>query len=123
DREILVTLDPARMQALGVTASQVNSALRQANVNAAGGKAEIGGSRQSLRVLGSADDAFELSQTDIPLGGGRTIKLADIARVADSYGEITSLAKFNGRPVVTFGMSRARGASDVTVYDAAEIEL
>jgi multidrug efflux pump subunit AcrB len=106
------------MQALGVTASQVNQALRQLNVNAAGGKAEVGGSRQSLRVVGNADDAYALSQTDIPLGAGRTIKLADIARVSDSYGEITSLAKFNGKPVVTFSMSRARGASDVTVYDA-----
>jgi multidrug efflux pump subunit AcrB len=118
DREILVTVDPDRMQALGVTASQVNQALRQLNVNAAGGKAEVGGSRQSLRVVGNADDAYALSQTDIPLGAGRTIKLADIARVSDSYGEITSLAKFNGKPVVTFSMSRARGASDVTVYDA-----
>jgi multidrug efflux pump subunit AcrB len=123
DREILVTLDPPRMQALGVTAAQVNQALRQANVNAAGGKAEVGGSRQSLRVLGNAPDAYALSQTDVPLGGGRTIKLADIARVSDSYGEIDSIAKYNGRPVVTFGMARARGASDVSVYDNAMIEL
>lgn len=123
NREILVTLDPGRMQALGVSAAQVNSALRQANVNAAGGKAEVGGSRQSLRVLGNANDAYSLSQTDIPLGGGRTIKLADIARVSDSFGEITSIAKFNGRPVVTFNMSRARGASDAAVYDAAMVEL
>jgi multidrug efflux pump subunit AcrB len=119
DREILVTLDPARMQALGVTATQVNAVLRQLNVDAAGGKAEIGGSRQSVRVLGSADTAFALSQTDIALGGGRTIKLADIARVTDSYGEVTNIAKFNGKQVVTFSISRARGASDVSVYDSA----
>ncbi len=123
NREILVTLDPGRMQALGVTASQVNLALRQANINAAGGKAEVGGSRQSLRVLGNAENAYDLSQTDVPLGAGRTIKLADIARVNDSFGELTSLAKFNGRPVVTFAMSRAKGASDVRVYDAGMAEL
>jgi len=123
DREILVTVDPARMQALGVTAGQVNSALRQLNLNAAGGRAEIGGSRQSVRVLGNAKDAYQLSQTDIPLGAGRSIKLADIARVVDSYGEITSIAKTDGRPVITFGIARARGASDVTVYDSAIDEL
>jgi multidrug efflux pump subunit AcrB len=123
DREILVTLDPARMQALGATATQVNSVLRQLNVDAAGGKAEIGGSRQSVRVLGSAKTAFELSQTDIALGNGRTIKLADIARVSDSFGEVASIAKFNGKQVVTFDIARARGASDVAVYDAAIEEL
>jgi multidrug efflux pump subunit AcrB len=117
DREILVTLDPAKMQSLGVTAGQVNSVLRQLNLNAAGGKAEIGDSRQSVRVLGNAANAYELSQTDIPLGGGRTVKLADIARVADSYGEVTSIAKTDGRPVITFSIARARGASDVTVHD------
>ena len=123
DREILVTLDPPRMQALGVTAGQVNSVLRQLNLNAAGGKAEIGGTRQSVRVLGNAKDAFGLSQTDIPLGGGRTIKLADIARVTDAFGEVDSIAKTDGRPVITFSIARARGASDVTVYDETIEEL
>ena len=118
-REILVTLDPARMQAAGVTAGQVNLALRQLNTNAAGGRAEIAGSRQSVRVLGNAANAFELSQTEIALGTGRTVKLADIADVRDSYGEITSVGKINGKQVVTFGITRARGASDVSVYDAS----
>ena len=123
NREILVTLDPMRMQSLGVTAVQVNQALRLLNVNAAGGKAEIGGTRQSVRVLGNATTAYELSQTDIALGGGRTIKLAAIADVRDSYGEVTNLAKLNGKPVVTFSISRGRGRSDVSVYDAAIEEI
>ncbi len=117
DREILVELDPPRMQALGVTASQVNAALRQVNVNTAGGRAEVAGSRQSVRVLGNARSAYELSQTEIALGSGRRVKLADVARVEDHYGELTSKAKINGREVVTFSISRSRGESDVAVYD------
>jgi len=123
DREISVELDPARMQALGVTASQVNATLRQVNVNAAGGRAEVAGSRQSVRVLGNARSAYELSQTEIALGGGRRVKLADIASVTDRYGELTSRAKIDGRDVVTFSISRARGESDVSVYDATMEEL
>ncbi|MFA7585940.1 MAG: efflux RND transporter permease subunit [Novosphingobium sp.] len=123
DREILVTLDPARLQSFGVTAGQVNQALRQLNVDAAGGRTEIGGTRQSVRVLGNARDAYELSQTQVPLGGGRSVKLADIATVKDSYAEITSLSKLDTRPVVTFSIARGRGRSDVTVYDATLVEL
>lgn len=123
DREIVVELDPARMQSLGVTASQVNLALRQINVNAAGGRAEVAGSRQSVRVLGNAKTAFELSQTEIALGGGRRVKLADIATVSDRYGELTSKAKSDGAEVVTFAISRSRGESDVSVYDATMAEL
>ncbi|WP_296675123.1 efflux RND transporter permease subunit [Novosphingobium sp.] len=123
DREIRVVLDPARMQSLGVTASQVNAALRQVNVDAAGGRAEIAGSRQSVRVLGNARDAYALSQTQVALSGGRTVRLSDVAAVSDGYSEQTSIAKMAGRQVVTFGIERAKGASDVTVYDGAIAEI
>jgi multidrug efflux pump subunit AcrB len=119
DREIRVILDPARMQSLGVTAAQVNNALRQLNVNAAGGRAEIAGSRQSVRVLGNAANAYELSQTQVALPGGRVVKLADFASVSDSYGEQTRIGKVRGKQVVTFSISRAKGASDVSVFDEA----
>ncbi|NLR69585.1 efflux RND transporter permease subunit [Novosphingobium sp. ERN07] len=122
-REIAVTLDPAKMNALGVTASQVNAALRQVNINAAGGKTEVAGSRQSVRVLGNAQSAYDLSQTQITLGGNRRIRVADVADVRDSYSELTSNAKFNGKQVVTFSMSRARGESDVSVYEGALEEM
>jgi multidrug efflux pump subunit AcrB len=123
DREIVVELDPARMQSFGVTASQVNAALRQSNVNTAGGRAEVAGSRQSVRVLGNARTAYQLSQTEVALPGGRSVKLADVATVSDRYGELTSMAKVDGKQVVTFGITRARGESDVEVYDGAVKEL
>ena len=74
-REIRVDARSGRMQALGVTASQINQQLRQMNLNAAGGRAEIAGSEQSVRVLGSAVTAHQLGQTQISLGGGRTVQL------------------------------------------------
>ncbi|WP_370220946.1 efflux RND transporter permease subunit [Qipengyuania sp.] len=119
DREIEVILDLPRMQALGVTASQINGVLRQSNVDAAGGMAEVGGTRQSVRVLGNSDDAYALSQRQIQIGGGRTVKLADVATVRDGYSERTSISKVRDKEVVNFAMSRAKGASDVTVYDEA----
>ncbi len=123
DREIRVILRPDRMQALGVTASQINNVLRQVNINAAGGRAEVGGTRQSVRVLGNADDAYALSQTQISLGNGQTIKLNDVAEVTDSFGERSSISKVKGVEVVNFSMTRARGASDVTVYDEAIVVM
>jgi multidrug efflux pump subunit AcrB len=119
EREIRVILDPAKMQAQGVTASQVNLQLRAVNMNAAGGRAEIAGAEQSVRVLGNAQDAYSLGQTQIQLGMGRSVRLADIAAVRDAYGEQRSLAIMNGKSVVSFGILRARGASDVAIYQEA----
>ncbi|MEO5937905.1 MAG: efflux RND transporter permease subunit, partial [Sphingomonas sp.] len=123
DREIRVKLDPAKLQSLGLTASQVNAQLRQVNLNASGGRAEIAGSEQAVRVLGNAANAYALSQTQIAVGGGRTIKLSDIATVQDQFAEQRSASQLDGRQVITFDFQRAKGASDVSVFHGAEKKL
>ncbi|MBA3677755.1 MAG: efflux RND transporter permease subunit [Sphingosinicella sp.] len=115
-REIRVELDPVRMQAQGVSASQINQQLRQVNLNAAGGRAEIAGSEQSVRVLGSALTAHALGEAQISVGGGRTVRLNSIARVRDQWAEQTSYGIQNGRQVVSFMIQKAKGHSDVTIY-------
>jgi multidrug efflux pump subunit AcrB len=123
DRVIRVMLDPAALEAQGITAAQVNQQLRQSNMNGAGGRAEVAGSEQSVRVLGNAQDAYQLSQTQIALPGGRFVKLADLGEVKDSNSEQRSMAKMNGRQVVTFYVQRAKGSSEVTAYESAWKEL
>ena len=119
-REIRVVLDPGRMQAYGLTASQVNDQLRLVNLNAAGGRTEIAGSEQSVRVLGNATNALGLGQTQISVSGGRVVKLSDIADVKDSYAEQRSISKKDGRQVLSFSLAKSKGSSDVSVYDEAQ---
>ncbi len=123
NREIRVILDPAKIQSYGLTAAQVNQQLRQVNLNAAGGRAEISGTEQSVRVLGNAADPYTLGQTQIAIGGGRTVRLAAIAQVKDLYAELRSSAQWNGRQVLAFDIKRGKGASDVAVFHAAQAKL
>ena len=123
DRTIRVILDPAALQAQGITAAQVNQQLRQSNMNGAGGRAEIAGSEQSVRIIGNAQDAYQLSQTQIALPGGRFVRLSNLGQVKDSNSEQRSLAKMNSRQVVTFMIQRSKGSSEVTAYDNAWGEL
>ncbi len=122
-REIRVILDPAKLAAYGLTASQINQQLAQVNLNAAGGRAEIAGAEQSVRVLGNADTAYTLSQLQIAVGGGRTIRLSDVATVRDLYAEQRSSAAVDGHAALSFDFKRAKGASDVTVFRAAKEKL
>ncbi|TPG17550.1 efflux RND transporter permease subunit [Sphingomonas koreensis] len=122
-REIRVILDPMKLQAQGLTADAVNQQLRLVNMNAAGGKAEIAGSEQSVRVLGNASSAYALGQSQISVGGGRTVRLSDIAMVKDLYAEPTSTSAINEHPVVSFDFQRAKGFSDVSVFHGAQEKL
>ena len=122
-REIRVELDPARMQALGVTAAQVNQQLRTLNLDSPGGRAQLGGGEQAIRVLGEAHTAKALGDTQIMLPGGRFARLSDLADVKDSVGEIRAMARLNGRPATIFSVFKAKGTSDVSVLSAVEQEL
>jgi multidrug efflux pump subunit AcrB len=123
NREIRVELDPARMQALGITAVQVNQQVRQLNLDSPGGRAQVGGGEQAIRVLGGAHTALQLANTQIMLPGGRFARLSDIANVRDSVGERRSISRLNGRQATTFGVYKAKGFSDVTVLNAVHAEL
>ncbi len=126
DREIRVDLDPARMQSFGITAAEVNDQLRQVNIDAAGGRAQVGGSEQSIRVLGGARSAQQLANTRLTvgvLGSGQSARLGDIADVRDGIAEVRSISRLDGRPATTFGVLKAKGASDVDTLRRVEAEL
>ena len=122
-REIRVELDPQRMQALGITAVDVNQQLRSLNLDAPGGRAQLAGGEQSIRVLGGAHTAAQLGATRIALSAGRFARLDDIADVRDGIEETRSIARLNGKQATTFNIMRARGFSDVTTLKNVEAEL
>jgi hydrophobe/amphiphile efflux-1 (HAE1) family protein len=122
-REIRVDLDPARMQSYGITAGEVNQQLRQVNVDAAGGRAQVGGSEQSIRVLGSARTALQLSEVRLTMPDGRVARLGEIADVRDGTQEVRSVSRLNGRPATTFSVYKAKGVSDVDTLRRIEEQL
>src|SRR6476646_4714658 len=120
EREILVSLDPDRLQAAGLTAVNVSQSLRGTNVDLAGGRAEIGKNDQAIRTLAGAKTLNELAGTMIPLFGGGEIRLDDLGTVTDTIADRRTFARFNGEPVVALGIKRSKGASDVVVAAAVQ---
>ncbi|MBW8815088.1 MAG: efflux RND transporter permease subunit [Caulobacterales bacterium] len=117
-REINVVIDPDRLSARGLTATQVNNALRAFQIDAPGGRADIGGREQTLRVYANVESIAQLRDLNIPTGNGRFVRLADVADVGDGASEPRGFAQLNGRPVVGFQVSKTKEASDVVTEDA-----
>jgi multidrug efflux pump subunit AcrB len=120
DREIRVTLDPARLASFGITAADVSQQVRQTNADVGGGRGEIGQREQAIRLLGDANSVQALGGTTIALGGGRYVRLQDLGSVTDTVEEPRVFSRFDGAPVVTFAVFRSKGASEVTVAETAE---
>jgi HAE1 family hydrophobic/amphiphilic exporter-1 len=117
DREINVVIDPDRMAAYGLTASTLNAALAAYDVNHPGGRLQIGGREQTLRVLGSVDTVDGLRALTIPTSGGQFVKLSDVAAIGDGEGELRGFARLDGRPAVGFQVLKTTNASEVQVED------
>jgi multidrug efflux pump subunit AcrB len=120
EREILVSLDPDRLQATGLTAVDVSRRLRGTNVDLAGGRAEIGKNDQAIRTLAGARTLNDLAGTMISLPAGGEVRLDDLGTVTDTIADRRTFARFNGEPVVALGIKRSKGASDVVVAAAVQ---
>ncbi|HEY2357285.1 MAG TPA: efflux RND transporter permease subunit [Phenylobacterium sp.] len=122
-REINVVVSPDRLAARGLTATQVNNALRGVQTDAPGGRAQVGGREQTLRVLSNATSIEELRNLNIPTGAGRFVRLSDVADVGDGSSEVRGFARLNGRPVVGFQVAKTKEASDVVTEDAVVAQI
>ncbi len=120
DREVHVDLQPDLMAGLGVTPAAVSSALKSMQLESSGGQGDIGGARQSTRMLATVGTPAEVGAIAIPLGDGRYVRLDQVAKIADDHADRTTLAYRDGRPVIGFQVTRTLGFSDVGV--AREVE-
>ncbi|MDL2400648.1 efflux RND transporter permease subunit [Rhizobium mayense] len=123
DREVRIELDPNKLNAYGITALSVSQQLRGTNIDLGSGRGQVAGSEQAIRVLGDARDVAQLADTTIALTNGRFVKLSDLGVIKDTYQEPKSFSRFNSTPVVTFGVFRAKGASEVTVANTVAATL
>ncbi|MBK1665525.1 ABC transporter permease [Rhodospirillum rubrum] len=121
--EITVTLDPAKLAAFGVTAAEISRQLALTTIDLPGGRLIEGEREYSLRTLGGAQSASALRDIWIGLGSGRGVRLGDIAEVTDGGAEARSITRLDGKPVVTFAVFRAKGASEITVGESVKRAL
>ena len=117
-REINVVVSPDRLAAHGLTAAQVNNALRGFQIDAPGGRVNVGGREQTLRVYSNVATVAQLRDLNIPTVGGKFVKLSDVADIGDGASEVRGFARLNGRPVVGFQVSKTKEASDVVTEDS-----
>jgi hydrophobic/amphiphilic exporter-1 (mainly G- bacteria), HAE1 family len=125
-----VWLDPVRLAARHLTASDIVNALREQNVNVAAGSvgdspAPEGQTYQlSVRAAGRLHERSEFDNIIVKAGNeGALVRLADVANVelgAESYG---SVLRFQGRDAVGFGVIALPTANALDVNNGVMAEL
>ncbi len=117
NREVRIDLNPDRLQALEITATQVNDQVKAFNTNLPGGRGEVGGSEQSIRTLGSANSIAALQNYQITLPNGGFTPLSSLGTVSDGAGDTRKIARINNQPAVVFSVLRSTGTVLVGVEE------
>ncbi|MGO4686239.1 efflux RND transporter permease subunit [Hyphomicrobium sp. 2TAF46] len=123
DQEIRVRLDPDRLMALGITASQVSEQLKTQNVNQPAGRTTLGHGEQAIRTLGSADNVEALSRTRLILNGERTVMLSELGAIERSWAEPRQRARLDNKEVIGFSVYRSVGTGEVAVAEAVRAKV
>lgn len=113
--EMQVRLNESRMAALGVTPSDVSSALKSVQLDASGGRGDIGGQQQSVRTLAAVQRADELRALPIALSNGRSVRLDRVATIVDTIADRSQAALLDGKPAIGFSIYRSKDFDETIV--------
>ncbi len=118
DRNIRIWIDADKLVAMGVTVTDVTSAIKNQHVNLPGGSLDSGGREFDVRVVGEAPDLNTLRNIVVRSTGNATVRVQDVALVEDGFVDITSYARSNGSPVQAMGILKQPGSNAVGVAKA-----
>jgi multidrug efflux pump subunit AcrB len=98
--EVRVAIDLQRLARAGVSLDQVIRTIQGQNQNVPGGSVDVGLRRYNLRTSGSYTSLDQIADTVIGAGGGREVKVRDIADVSWQTEEQTYTGRLNGKRAV-----------------------
>jgi len=111
--EVLISVDPYRMSALGVTYSDITRVLRAENLNIPAGNLTLGAGRWLVRATGEFSDLDSIR--DLPLRAGPTglLKLRDVAEITLDPEERASYSRLNGHESIGLYVQKKTGTNTI----------
>ena len=109
--EILeAVIDPARLESLGITFTEIQAAIAGNNALIAAGTLETSSGKFNIKLPGLIEKPEDMSELVLRrTANGAIVKLGDIADVRRGYRDITSHARFNGQASVSLEISKRQG--------------
>jgi multidrug efflux pump subunit AcrB len=115
--EVRVAIDLQRLARTGVSLDQFIGTIQGQNQNIPGGSVDVGLRRYNLRTSGSYASLDQIADTVVGAGGGREVKVRDIADVSWQTEEQSYTGRFNGKRAVFITANQKDGTNIFKVRD------
>lgn len=122
-REIQVFVDPNKIEAYGLSITNISSILAGENRNVPSGTIDIGSDTYSLRVEKEFKSADEMLDIVVGQSNGKVVYLRDVATVVDGLEERYQEAYINGTQGAQIIIQKQSDANSVNVINGVKKEL
>ncbi|MDB5743332.1 MAG: AcrB/AcrD/AcrF family protein, partial [Polaromonas sp.] len=116
-REINIYLDPQAMEALGITADQVVSAVRSENQDLPVGSIRSLAQERVVRIDARMKRPEDFGNLIVARRAGVPVTVAQVARISDGAQELDSLALYNGQRTLLLSVQKAQDENTIGVVD------
>jgi len=116
-RAVNIDLDPKAMEALGITAEQITTAVRNENQDLPVGTLKSAERERVVQVLSRLQNPKDFESIIVARRGGSPVTLSQVARVTDSTEEVESLALYNGQRTLLLQVQKAQDENTIAVTD------
>jgi hydrophobic/amphiphilic exporter-1 (mainly G- bacteria), HAE1 family len=117
-RQVNIWMDPLKLKAYGLTATDVQRAVLSQNLSLPAGSLQAGSTQSTLRLRGRVDSPEQIGRLVVRNQDGRAVRVADVARLEDGQEEGETLAIRNGERGVILSVRKQADANTVAVVDA-----
>ncbi|TWT83817.1 Cobalt-zinc-cadmium resistance protein CzcA [Planctomycetes bacterium CA13] len=116
-RQMMVYVDPAKLRAYHVSATDVVEAMQKANLVLAAGTASMGGTDYQIHPRNTLPNVDEIGAIPIAVRDDRPIFIRDVARVVDDAAIQYNIVRVNGKRSVYCPLLREPGENTIAVVD------
>jgi CzcA family heavy metal efflux pump len=116
-REIHITLDRNRVQAMQLPVAAVLNAVANANLIIPSGDLKAGQFDYTLKTESRFNVVKPMEDIVVRVVNGVPIRVKDIGKVEDSYQEQTEVIRINGKPGLTLRVQKLASANTIDVVD------
>ncbi|MBS9475663.1 efflux RND transporter permease subunit [Ancylobacter radicis] len=129
DYAMQVWLDPLKLQALSLTATDVTAALEAQNLQVASGVLNSPPVEKQLafqvavRTLGRLSTPEEFGNIVVRQSGNAVVRLRDVARIEIAAQDSSSISYFDSKPSVSLGIFQLPGSNALATGEAIERQV
>ncbi|HEX3888799.1 MAG TPA: efflux RND transporter permease subunit [Phenylobacterium sp.] len=111
DQVLEVDIDPLRMEAYDVTATDLSAVISRNNQLVPAGNLRSGSGLFAMKIPGVVRNPADILALPVKRNGDRVVTIGDIGSVRRTFKEPDFITRFNGQPAVALDVSKRSGAN------------